>query len=339
MVKVCSELFVVNFITLSHIIIRAADATAHMFFAYLRSLSPADGTKGVSVLPISLKALLASVDYPPVVPSQLQSSSVRVVITVDNVSPTPFALLRRAKNFNYDERERALQTFIQYDDPVQALTDECKRVLKCISSTNQSSAGAFKTSTGLQEQSWSRFQDMGFSGLLEESDSGSEGDVDGLSMRGSDPYRRRRASTQPATPRQSEGVDLARPTTPSWADFMNSGFGDRDQGGNAPRPLLLPPDKVLPPIDTDSRVKTSQSQRKIDEFLDPGELSSVTPMNVDDAFWWVWMSSLAGEEPTQRKAVFGRCALVETVISGGRWLIVEVSLPFSFPPTTSWGLS
>lgn len=330
MVKVSSELLAANLITLSHIIIRAADATAHMFFAYLRSLSPAEGAKGVSVLPISLKALLASVDYPPTAPSQLQSSSVRVVITVENVSPTPFALLRRARNFRYDERERALQAFVQYEDPVQALTDECKRVLKCISSTNQSSAGAFKTSTGLQEQSWSRFQDMGFSGLLEESDSGSEGDVDGLSMRGSDTFRRRRASTQPATPRQSEGVDLARPTTPSWADFMNSGFGDRDQGNNTPRPLLLPPDKVLPPIDTDSRVRTSQSHRKIDESLDPGELSNVTPLNVDDAFWWVWMSSLAGEEPSQRKAVFGRCALVETVISGGRWLIVEVGLLWFF---------
>lgn len=330
MVKV-SELLVIELITLSYIFVRAADATAHMFFAYLRSLSPAEGVKGVSVLPISLKALLASVDYPPTAPSQLQSPSVRVVITVENVSPTPFALLRRAKNFRYDEREKALQVFMQYEDPVQALTDECKRVMKCISSTNQSSAGAFKTSTGIQEQSWSRFQDMGFSGLLEESGSDSEGDVDGLSMRGSENYRRRRASTQPATPRQSEmGIDIARPTTPSWADFMQSGFGERDQGSNGPRPLLLPPDKVLPPIETDSRARTSQSHRKIGDSLDPGELSSVSPMNVDDAFWWVWMSSLAGEEPQQRKAVFGRCALVETVISGGRWLIVEVGFLWYF---------
>lgn len=296
-----------------------------MFFAYLRSLSPAEGTKGVSVLPISLKALLASVDYPPTAPSQLQSPSVRVVVTVDNVSPTPFALLRRARNFQYDPREKALQIFREYDDPVQGLTDECKRVMKCISSTNQSSAGAFKTSTGLQEQSWSRFQDMGFSGLLEEQGSDSEGDVDGLSMRGSDTYRRRRASTQPATPRgDMDLIDLARPQTPSWADFMQSGFGERDQGNNGPRPLLLPPDKVLPPIDTDSRVKTSASHRRIDESMDPGELSTVAPMNMDDAFWWVWMSSLAGEEPTQRKAVFGRCALIETAIEDGRWLIVEV---------------
>jgi hypothetical protein len=63
----------------------------------------------------------------------------------------------------------------------------------------------------------------------------------------------------------------------------------------------------------------------VEEILDPGELASVAPLDVDDAFWWVWMSSLAGEESTARKAVFGRCALVETIISGGRWLVVEVS--------------
>jgi len=35
------------------------------------------------------------------------------------------------------------------------------------------------------------------------------------------------------------------------------------------------------------------------------------------------MASLASEEPLRRKAVFGRCAFVETKITSGRWLILE----------------
>ncbi|KAL7270041.1 hypothetical protein RUND412_007263 [Rhizina undulata] len=300
---------------------RAADATSHLFFAYLRSLSPAEGAKGVSIIPISLKALLASVDYPPVKPPQLQSKTVRVVMTVENVSPTPYALLRRAKNFRYTEDDLALQIFLAYEDPILGLTDECKRVMKCISAANQQSS---KAAGGAQDQSWSRFQDLGFAGLQEESES-SDGDGDGLSMTGSDTFRRRRASTQPAPstpqPPRSPEFDIARPQTPSWADFMNSGFGDRDQPVSSPPPLVLPPDKILPPIET--RLRTSQSNRVAYSSLDPGELSNVIPIEVDDAFWWVWISSLASEESSIRKAVFGRCALVETVVKGGRWLVIE----------------
>ncbi|MCJ1242855.1 hypothetical protein MMC30_000050 [Trapelia coarctata] len=292
----------------------AANATSHLFFAYLRSLTPdsVHGTNGISALPLSLQNLLETTEYPPILTGVLQSQTTKVVMIVDTVSPTPFALLRRAKHFQYRDSDQALQRFSEYDDPVQALTDECRRVLKNISSANDSSTT--KASTSLRDPSWSRFEDIGFGGLGDESDHDDEADGSALGR------KRRQPQGLRTTPHSRN--DLGRPTTPSWADFLSSGFVD-DPSKNTSG-LLLPPDKVLPPINT--RGQSSQSHKPMtdrDSMLEPGELASITSFNLDDAFWWVWISSLAGEEPIDRKAAFGRCALIETNIRGGKWLVME----------------
>lgn len=247
-------------------------------------------------------------------------------MTVGTVSPTPLALLRRAKNFDYHDSHNHLQQLSHYPDPVDALTDECSRVMKCISNTNQANISSTKTSTSLRDAAWSRFEDVGFGAAID-----SESDEDAVDM-----VKNEFGSTKPtqSQAREAAAKDLNRPTTPSWADFMTTGFagtgtnGDSKESGTAPNistiPILLPPDKVLPPIPT-SRGQSSQSfKRSLDSgSLDQGELASITSLRLDDSFWWVWITSLAGEEPDSRKAVFGRCALVETVIDGAKWLILE----------------
>lgn len=233
---------------------------------------------------------------------------------VDSVSPTPFALLRRANHFQYRDDDRALQRFSDYDDPVQALTDECRRVLKSISSANQSRLSSSKRSAGLKEASWSQFEDIGFSSTFDEVED--EGDDRALAKRKGQQQGLR------TTPR-SQNMNMGRPTTPSWADFLSSGFVDEPV--NSPAPLLLPPDKILPPIET-SRGRSSQSHSprlESDRNLEPGELANIIKFDLDDSFWWVWITSLAGEETAERKAAFGRCALIETRIPGGKWLVVE----------------
>ncbi|KAL9113418.1 MAG: hypothetical protein Q9227_002459 [Pyrenula ochraceoflavens] len=300
----------------------AADATSHLFFAYLRSLSPelSRGVTGIMTLPLSLQQLLQSTEYPPEAPTLMFNSSTKVVMIVGNVSPTPFALLRRAKQFEYRDDDRALQTFSNFDDPVQALTEECRRVLRCISSANQSSVSTSTASTSLKDASWSRFEDIGFGGTGEESDE----DLDSSAL-----ATKRNARLQETS---HSATDLGRPTTPSWADFLSSGFVD-ESGNKSTGPLLLPPDKVLPPIQT-TRVQSSQSHRRhlnMESSLEPGELASINTTDMDDAFWWVWISSLGSEEPTSRKAVFGRCALVETTIPGGKWLIMEEQVKGAAP--------
>lgn len=239
---------------------------------------------------------------------------------VDTVSPTPFALPRRAKNFEYRDSDRHLQEFANYEDPVDALTDECQRVLKAISSTNQSSVSSSKTSTSLRDASWSRFEDVGFGASI---DSDHDDELDASKTNGLSELR--------STP-LSRSPDLGRPTTPSWADFLSTGFTDENPI-RSPAPLLLPPDKVLPPI-ASVRGQSSQSHKRTldtESNLDPGELASITTLDLDDSFWWVWITSLSAEEPASRKAVFGRCTLLETTIAGAKWLILEEQVKGAAP--------
>ena len=146
----------------------AADATSHLFFAYLRSLSPENNVAGITLLPMSLQKLSQETEYPPVRPELMMTSTNKVLMQVDTVSPTPFALLRRGSHFQYREDDRGLSAYAEYEDPVKALTEECRRMLRAISSVNQSQVSDSTHSTSLRDASWSRFEDIGFSTPLEE---------------------------------------------------------------------------------------------------------------------------------------------------------------------------
>lgn len=302
----------------------AANATSHLFFAYLRSQTPEPGsTNGILDLPRSLQQLVDSIDYPPQ-SGLIANDTTKVVMIVDVVSPTPFALLRRAKQFEYRDDDMALQHFAEFEDPVSALTEECRRVLRAISSTNQSHVSDAATSTSLKDPSWSRFEDIGFGSAFDES---AEDALFGKNHPAS--------ANGLHTTSRSGTTDLNRPTTPSWADFLSSGFVD-ENGNRAPAPVLLPPDKALPPMTTLPRGQSSQSHRRDVEtsHLEPGELASIAKIELDDAFWWVWISSLAGEEPVSRKAAFGRCALIETSLLGGQWMVMEEQVKGAAPEPT-----
>ncbi|KAF1932136.1 uncharacterized protein M421DRAFT_416863 [Didymella exigua CBS 183.55] len=293
---------------------KAADAASHLFFAYLRSLSPdANTIGGISNLPRSLQSLLSQTEYPPQAPTLMQIRTTKVVMIVDSVSPTPFSLLRRARNFEYRDDDAALQQFSSYDDSVKALTDECRRVLDSIASANQSVTSPAATTP---DPSWSRFEDFGFSGLIDDSASS----TNGASAAGSP-----REFSGLRNGARSKETDFGRPTTPSWADFLSSGFAD-ENNQTSPTTLLLPTQK-LPPLGEPARVHSSQSHVRnphgSEEDLEPGELASITAFDLDETFWWVWMTSLANEETPDRKAAFGRCTIVETRIPGGKWLVME----------------
>jgi hypothetical protein len=238
----------------------------------------------------------------------------KVVMIVTSVSPTPFALLRRARNFEFRDDDEALQQFSAYDDPVQALTDECRRVINCVSNVNESVSPA----NGVQQEgAWSRFEDMGFSGL-----------ADNLQSPGDLATSRNQSNSLRTQPSSRTG-DFGRPTTPSWADFLSTGFPEDHTPG------LLPPEKSLPlPISDAPRGHSSQSHVRNGmqpEDMEAGELASINQFDLDETFWWVWMTSLASEETPERKSVFGRCALIETHIRGAHWLVIEEQIKGASP--------
>lgn len=287
-----------------------------MFFAYLRSRAPddVDGTSGISSLPRSLQALVAHTEYPPKLPSMMQSTTSKVVMIVESVSPDPFALLRRANHFEYRDQDSALQLFADYGDPIDALTEECRRVLEAIASANRSVSASGNASvvrlpsglTTVANDGWSRFQDQGFAAVS----SGPPTPADRPSALS--------RSTTGLSPMSRTHVDSrGRPTTPSWADYLTEGMPNAArQRSQMP---FLPPSKSLPMLSAERFGSSSGN----DADLEPGELASITSFKLDDAFWWVWMTSLASEEPANRKAAFGRCTLIETLIPGGRWLVME----------------
>jgi len=128
-----------------------------------------------------------------------------------------------------------------------------------------------------------------------------------------------------AAPRSRNNAN--RPTTPSWADFLSSGFSEDDLPKTNPA-FSMPSGKMLPPIGSQT---PSRQVNGGDDVLAPGEMAAIVNVELDDAFWWVWMTSLSGEEPADRKSVFGRCALIETTVLNGSWLIMEEQVKGASP--------
>jgi Domain of unknown function (DUF1708) len=316
---------------------RAANATEHLFLAYLRSIAPTPGQISAA-LPLSLSTLLQQTSYPPkpvattpIAPGA--TSILRITLSVRNISPTPFALLDRLARHSFvqtnpDEKGDALESLLEaqstYNDPTQALTPECLRVLKLISATNESdvlTAALLRTPNSLGDKTWTRFAD-----LVDSSEADSEDEI----SRSTSPEL---TSTRPLRRRDYLG-GVNRPKTPSWGDFLVSGFSGNGQSSG----FSLPPDKLLPPINTNT-LPSMSSRRSLNSRdggpyrsnlheLEKGEVKSVERSRVDDALWSVWMESLCGEEVEEKKSVFGRCVVAETIApdSGRRWIVVEVHL-------------
>ncbi|KAI5288555.1 hypothetical protein KEM52_001118 [Ascosphaera acerosa] len=391
----------------------AAHATSHMFFAFLRSQIP-DPALSIQSVPISLRELERDTEYPPPRDAALRRHATMAVYTVGYLSSIPLAAVRRAAATPLDDLDvmdlsdsdgKSLQWFTKLDNPIQqGLTDESVRILKSmgkvagtfgtpsLGSGDATAAAAAVLSGGGQSrrqslsswsaasdsssevpalavskkkrQSWSQFEDIGFDGV-------------GFSDR-----PRRSSRDERATKQASE-----RPHTPSWAEFLSSGFVEPADAQEDRMALQLPHEHVLPPLPSQrqrgegvpSRATSSQTNAHYGgrrsgvsgdhrAELAGAEVARITALELDESFFWVWITSLAPEETPARRAVFGHCVLVEiksspeghlnqaasvstkggsggaaaSVVSGGsgtyardsagKWLLVEERVKVAPPP-------
>lgn len=115
------------------------------------------------MLPKSLEKLLQQSEYPPQRPSTMQSLTNRFVMKVDNLSPTPFSLVRRAVS-SQDWIKNSSESAMNFD-PILQLTQECRRVLTAMEETTNQPSRPYgrKQPNTIGELDWSRFEDFGFS--------------------------------------------------------------------------------------------------------------------------------------------------------------------------------
>lgn len=231
-----------------------------------------------------------------------------MAVTVETFSTSPFSLLQRAQHLQSHGKKSGLEELSGRDDPSMALTDECRRVVNAISGRDQviqQTSDAAATDT----PSWTRFEDVGFATML----NGGDGAVVEKTVPGE------RASTSSSRPTTiSVSKEPPRAVTNSWSDFMESGFTtDYEQGTST---VLTPPDKVLPRLHADTLPPATAATSS---GAATGEVQYVKSINLEETFWWVWMTSLAGEEPAVRKTIFNKCAVLEMQAAAERWLVIE----------------
>ena len=137
---------------------RSADATSHLFFAYLRSLAPEGQQSVVSILPRSLLALLDSISYPSV--NTLKPvQTLSVTMTVDFLSKSPAMSIDRLQSIlSSDYSDTNIFSFIGTESLFEIITSECEKALKDIDKVYK--PGNMRPNTSLGTADSTRFSEL-----------------------------------------------------------------------------------------------------------------------------------------------------------------------------------
>ncbi|KAK9386480.1 hypothetical protein V1515DRAFT_142834 [Lipomyces mesembrius] len=324
---------------------KAADASAHLFFGYLRSqsASPTATLASISPLPITLSTLLSSTPYPPTI-SNASSSTDALLLSafVKSYSSSPRHILDRfhglaRRNPNVGDvsaNDTAVEAFLYASQRTSTagvdsfLTDEFTRILNdvCsyISESNEKSSSTCtanvkpispyvsrtaKKSNIRSAQSVCSDEWAHFKDYGFWNDAVRDSPNSDTDATERQPRTRNTSGSSKWSTESSTGPETP-PTANSWSQFLSRGFPTESSPTLSNPGLSLPSAELL--FSAPSRRKpqgpravAAESDTSIQQSLE------IAKLPLDDAYWWTWLCGHGPEELSNRQSIFSAHVIVE----------------------------
>ncbi|KAK9459552.1 uncharacterized protein V1516DRAFT_687290 [Lipomyces oligophaga] len=285
---------------------KAADASSHLFFAYLRSQSIQPGTTFMTALPKALQQLLSDTTYPPTTLSALSSFKISATVHSRSVSPlASLALFHGVTARNHSAYVKAEdQTIMSFLKDTSAdfadkyLSPESARMLSYISLLTQTAEDAATVGTRSQPSSPTIRRER-YAPL----DSPASVTSRRLSL--------------------SAGLKLDLNESNDWSDFVECGFSRNPESDtDTANPSSRYADNRSDELSSSTRYVTEIDSPVIPQQVPVVEISTLM---LDDSFWWVWLCSRGPEETTSRLTVFAPIVIAELVTPSTQLIASDLS--------------
>ncbi|KAG5438250.1 hypothetical protein PCANB_003101 [Pneumocystis canis] len=284
---------------------KSADANEHLFFAYLRGIKEQHSNTKLYVpnsIPLSLIRLLEQTPYPLSISSPItlhHKDTLCVDMLVNMPSPNAFTVLQRIAIQGLDTDDEIVSVLWKHRNHIEnALTDESKRILMCISNTLRN------ISSSTESKEWEKFMNFGFDYIENEPKNLEEDSL----------YKINKLNIHSENePDEHFHENLDLKTNPSISSKKESSLSK-----------VLPCDKVFSPVIGIQSHSELDSITKINtDWLNESTISKKCRINLDESFWGVWIDSCSEETPVFRKNLFGKFILFEIELDEKKWIIVE----------------
>ncbi|KAF5096599.1 hypothetical protein D0Z00_002724 [Geotrichum galactomycetum] len=316
----------------------AAEASYHLFLAFLRSVYPDQNERYLIKFPRVLEQLLLKQAYPPKPMYKNRLITVpKITLSVGRLSANPFVLLQRiSKTIQFenpamfpseDDFDTLYFLFSDINEIEKRMSPESKRILEEVSKENSifTDNSLFIKDTpelpyDIRARTWSKHYNQAY--------------IDPVT---GEPHRPLtnyvyEDSQREMIMKSSSLPKAQRPVLPYPESPTLDGIKDKPIHIGTWEEVMHYYSKALGDKKKHSG-ETTKNRRITTDNLTTCTLSKVA---IDDFFVWVWINSISPEQTEISKAQFGRSIVVELQVSDGeagrRWVVVEEVLTPAPPP-------